>query len=598
MHENYKYSNSQSDAYEELRPVPTSDWDKLRELREQFVMGKEIDPQLWKSTYISTKMLNSWKEARKRGFALHGKSDLLEKKLAPSHFNSILEKNDQFIKLASRVLQRWANSYLNGVKVLLTDRKGIILLHKIYNPGLADLPEDISLKGTEMSEDNCGPNANAHLLSMNLKQPVYLYNFEHFTRECDNNVAFSGPINLRDGSIIGALVLVFPIDTNIKTPSAFYVNRRMGLLKIMLETIETEYNLTNEINACQRNSESHRKVLSHEHESSSLQEDSKITFKSIKGISPEIHNAIRMAKAFAKTPDNVLICGESGVGKELFARSIHNYYCPKGPFVAINCAAMPDQLLESELFGYEGGSFTGAERKGRPGKIELAHNGTLFLDEIGAMPLRSQTVFLRVLEEKRIMRIGGQHYKDVNFRLVAATNQDLPAAIKAKEFRQDLYYRLSVLLIEIPPLRERTNDIKYLCDHFIDTYCSTHQRNPVMLSDEALEIMNSYRWDGNVRELKNAMIYAINICEGDTIRPQHLPPAIRQAAGLASSPQNKLHITKIAPLKDWEKSIIEATLNYTNHRILPAAELLGIGKTTLYRKIKEYNLEANIDEDL
>ncbi|UWG96341.1 sigma 54-interacting transcriptional regulator [Dehalobacter sp. DCM] len=250
-------------------------------------------------------------------------------------------------------------------------------------------------------------------------------------------------------------------------------------------------------------------------------------FNAVIGKSKEIKGAIKMARLFADCNENVLLVGESGTGKELFAQAIHAIYASAGPFVAINCAAMPRELIESELFGYEGGSFTGADRIGRQGKIELANGGTLFLDEIGDMPLKLQAVLLRTLEDKQVMRVGGLKTKKVDFRLIAATNRDLKQLVREKLFREDLYYRLSVLPIQLPPLRKRKNDILLLCEHFITEACQKRGREIVSLAPAASRLLVEYSWPGNIRELKNAMTYAVNISAKQFIELDDLPVSIR-----------------------------------------------------------------------
>lgn len=196
--------------------------------------------------------------------------------------------------------------------------------------------------------------------------------------------------------------------------------------------------------------------------------------------------------------------------------------------MAVNCAAMPRELIESELFGYEGGSFTGAERSGRPGKIELAHGGTLFLDEIGDMPIALQAVLLRTIEDKQVIRVGGLRSKKVDFRLIAATNRDLKQMIKEKLFREDLYFRLSVLPIQIPPLRKRKSDVLLLSEHFAAEACKKKDREIMPISPAASRLIVEYDWPGNIRELKNAMTYAVNISGKQTIEPEDLPDSIRK----------------------------------------------------------------------
>lgn len=313
------------------------------------------------------------------------------------------------------------------------------------------------------------------------------------------------------------------------------------------------------------------------------------TFDSIIGEDKEFRRVIELTKRFSHSKENILIIGESGTGKELFAQAIHNAYCPNGPFMAVNCAAMPRELIESELFGYEGGSFTGAERTGRPGKIELAHGGTLFLDEIGDMPLELQAVLLRALEDKQVMRIGGRRYKKVDFRLVAATNKDLFKMVKENQYREDLYFRLSVLTVNIPPLRKRTRDVEVLSHYFIKNYCQKQGWKTPEITKEALNKILEYQWPGNVRQLQNALIYAVNSAQDNVIDIDNLPDYILMDSDTLN--EEGLQDTGTLSLEVLEKKAIEKALLRTKNSIPDAAKILGISRSTLYRKLKTYNLE-------
>jgi len=326
--------------------------------------------------------------------------------------------------------------------------------------------------------------------------------------------------------------------------------------------------------------------------------NTRFTFDKIIGSSPPIKKVIEIARKFAHLDANILIQGESGTGKEMFAQAIHHESRSSGPFVAVNCGAIPANLIESELFGYEGGSFTGAERRGRAGKLELADGGTLFLDEIGDMPLELQPVLLRVLEEKRLMRIGGNRYVPVNFRLITATNKNLYEQVETNQFRQDLYYRLKVLQIDIPPLRERSSDILELANYFIRVIAQNQLIVPPVLSDLATIYLLNYHWPGNVRQLENSMLYAVNVCEDNIIRPEDLPEEIVSGIDL-DLPVNtgtQLHmaqpITNLS-MKDMERIMITQALEQTKYNVSEAAVLLGMSRSTLYRKIKEYQLLKN-----
>ena len=302
----------------------------------------------------------------------------------------------------------------------------------------------------------------------------------------------------------------------------------------------------------------------------------------------------------AATDTTVLLEGESGTGKELFARSLHAL-SPRAeaPFVAINCAAIPETLLETELFGHEKGALTGAVAR-KPGKFEMAHRGTLFLDEIGDLPLALQAKILRALEERRFERVGGTATVQVDVRLVAATNRGLRAAVAARRFREDLFFRLSVFPITVPPLRDRSGDIPLLARFFVDRFCRDMKKNPPLtLSPAALETLVSYRWPGNVRELQNCIERAVILTDGDSILPRHLNLSF-VAAEPMHEPVNPLadldlsgslmDATKRA-LAVVEKMKIEQVLKEADNVKGRAAELLQISYKMLLAKLKEHRLE-------
>lgn len=317
------------------------------------------------------------------------------------------------------------------------------------------------------------------------------------------------------------------------------------------------------------------------------------TFPDILGQSREMKAVVTRAERYANGVENILILGESGTGKELFAQSIHNAYRPKGPFVAVNCAALPQELVGTELFGYEGGSFTGADRQGKAGKVELAHGGTLFLDEIGDMSLEHQAILLRTLEDKRVMRVGGSRYKEVDFRLIAATNRDLSEKVREHTFREDLYYRISVLTLDLPSLRKRAEDVALLSRNFLECWCARQGCSVPVISPEAMRLLEAYSWPGNVRQLRNAIHHAVNTCEGDVILPDDLPRYIFTETPQAAPLTDGIHLGGQAHgtlyLKELEKAAIEAALRRSNG-IDAAAESVGLSRSTLYRKIKEYKL--------
>jgi transcriptional regulator with PAS, ATPase and Fis domain len=306
--------------------------------------------------------------------------------------------------------------------------------------------------------------------------------------------------------------------------------------------------------------------------------DAEITFDRIIGSCLAMERVKETAKMVSRNPINILLLGESGTGKEVFAQAIHNFYFKSGPFVAINCAAIPVNLIESELFGYEKGAFTGAAVNGKKGKIEMANGGTLFLDEIGDMPVELQPVLLRVLEEKRVTRIGGDKSIPVDFRIISATNQSIGSGALCETFRQDLYFRLAVVNLELPPLRERGDDVLLLAEHFIRSTCNNFNMPTRTLSPDTEQILMGYNWPGNVRQLQNAMMYAVTVSDGKVIIPEHLPKELLDMS------QHKLN-GKLDAIKNIEKDMILKTIDELGSA-KEAAKQLGISRATLYRKIK------------
>ena len=284
----------------------------------------------------------------------------------------------------------------------------------------------------------------------------------------------------------------------------------------------------------------------------------------------------------------VLIVGESGTGKELFAQSIH-HASSRGihPFVQINCAAIPKDLLESELFGYDRGAFTGARSAGKPGKFELAHRGTIFLDEIGDLPLDMQPKLLRVLEEKVFERVGGNTVIQSDFRLIAATNQNLERLIDNGRFRKDLYYRINVISLNIPPLRERTDDIIPIARHLLRQANPANGNKEIRLSPEAISALLAHTWQGNVRELSNVLDRALSTMNGDVIKLTDLPLTLKKKP---ATPETTGVVTIREVQADAEKSAIVAALKKTANNKARAASLLGIHRTLLYKKMKKHGV--------
>ena len=304
-------------------------------------------------------------------------------------------------------------------------------------------------------------------------------------------------------------------------------------------------------------------------------------YEDIIGRSEAMQEVFSMIKAVTDTNATVLITGETGTGKELVARAIHSNSSQRyGPFVATSCGALPETLLESELFGYEKGAFTGADRT-KKGRFELANGGTLFLDEVGDISMKTQIRLLRVLQEKSFTRLGGTEQIKVDVRLVSATNRDLVAAIEEGSFRSDLYYRLNVVSIQLPPLRERIDDVPLLAAHFINKYNVEFNKKFDRVDRKAMDFMMDYHWPGNVRELENVIERAIVIDQGPQMKVKHLPFCNIESP-LTEEPRS---------LQEVEKSHIEKMLQRNDWNIAKTARLLNIDRSTLHKKIKKFGLE-------
>lgn len=324
--------------------------------------------------------------------------------------------------------------------------------------------------------------------------------------------------------------------------------------------------------------------------------EEKFRFSNIVGNSKTFQKVLQVVKQVAPTDASVLITGESGTGKEVIANSIHaNSKRAKNPLIKVHCAALPETLLESELFGHEKGAFTGAIAR-KKGRFELADGGTIFLDEIGEISQKVQVKLLRVLQEQEFDRVGGEETIKVNIRVITATNRDLKKLVDEGKFREDLFYRLNIVNIRIPSLRERREDIPVFVSYFIGHFCSKHGKKPMTMQPKAVKAMENYNWPGNVRELQNLIENLVVLNPGDTITLDMLPAYVQGGADRTS-----LHIDIGLTMNEIEKKAILSTLEFTNGNKSRAAKVLDIGRKTLLRKLDEYGMapkdgETDTDE--
>jgi two-component system, NtrC family, response regulator HydG len=332
-----------------------------------------------------------------------------------------------------------------------------------------------------------------------------------------------------------------------------------------------------------------RKTLIEESDNLRRTLQQRTTYSDIVGRSKQMQNIFEMIEAVAKSDANILIVGESGTGKELIGNAIHyNSHRAKGPFVKVNCAALPKELIESELFGHTKGAFTGAARD-KEGLIARANGGSLLLDEIAEMPLELQPKLLRALQERVFYRLGSERPVEVDFRLICSTNRNPPEAVRNGQLREDLYYRISTITIEVPPMRDRAEDIQLLADHFLKTFSDKYNKSVQGFSQSAISTMYNYHWPGNVRELESALERAVLLSKGDFIEASDLPFTATEAPP-ATANAAEFHVPPDLKLEDIEREVIYQTLKRTKGNKQAAATALGIYRPRLYSKIRKYNL--------
>lgn len=418
------------------------------------------------------------------------------------------------------------------------------------------------------AEDFIGHHMSTYFSNVLLSKALHgevIDSVEHQPREGTHIIISASPIIL-NGKIIGAV----SIDQDVTE----YINLTNQLMKVRNQVTY----LQEEINK--------------------MQEDRFSNFNII-AKSKNMIDLINLAKKISKTDATVLIQGESGTGKELIAHTIHMASPRKeSPFIVVDCSTIPHHLLESELFGYEPGAFTGASKNGKIGKFQLAEGGTLLLDEIGELPFEMQAKLLRVLQEKTFYRVGGVKPITINVRVLAATNRNLKQMIKDKTFREDLYYRINVVSLSIPELKDRKEDIMLLFDDFIKTYSNKYKKHIMRINADVIEVFLNYKWPGNVRELKNITERLIILSEDGIIKTEYLPEHMVQEVSLKGNSKTKNipnQSTSVTPLseviKEAEKHAIQLALEKANQNRSLAAKLLDIPRSTLYFKINELELD-------
>jgi transcriptional regulator of acetoin/glycerol metabolism len=567
--------------------------------------------------YVETSLLRmeialSWKRC------LQSNVDPLKDRvsLITSDLKVLTEQQREFLRVARPHMKKLYESVKGmGFIVILADAEGIIL-DMFGDRKMFNLAESVSIvPGSSCSEKAIGTTSLGVCLVN--RTPIQIFSREHYCQLYHDWCCSAAPIFDRQGNLLGTLDLSnnneklhHPLILSLVETTARAIEMELDFRRVHADFNKSYHYFKAIVNSVpealvffdSQGTITHinntaSKILGVSSQGyvivGTLKEIKEVTggssiaapytFDDLIYSSREMEELVRNAKNISFKDTTILIQGESGTGKEIIAQAIHNY-SPRlnRPFIAVNCAALPKDLIQSELFGYEEGTFTGAKKGGKAGKFELANGGTIFLDEIGDMPLTVQTNLLRVLQEKYIVRVGGSRIIPLDVRIIAATNKNLLKEVENGRFRNDLYYRLAVFVLNIPPLRERKEDLEVLLQHFIRKHASSQgTAESIIISPQVRRIILAYDWPGNVRELENTVIYFLNSMKGSTVTVNDLPPALKAGADVA---------VNLKTLEELEKQNIIQTLKQCNRNITLAAASLGITRATLYRKIKKYKI--------
>lgn len=490
--------------------------------------------------------------------------------------NQSIKKNFLLIDIARPYIDD-LYKVINNTNFMITllDKDGFVL-DVLVHPKVIEITNFTLIN---LSEERVGTNAMGTCLF--LDKPFQTYAEEHTHIELQKFTTAAAPIHDKTGELIGCIGitgLANGISTHtlgMAIAASYAIENKLILLEDKDVNLAKQFSSLNNKNI-KINSGVKNKLYS---------------FKDIIGDSDSIKEAIKIAEIASNGNSNILILGESGTGKELFAQSIHsNSYRKDKPFIDVNCGSLPLNLAESELFGYEGGSYTGSKKEGQPGKFELADGGTIFLDEIGELPLSIQVSLLRIIQERKVTRIGSQSSKDIDIMIIAATNKNLFESVQNNTFRGDLFYRLNVFNINLPPLREHQEDIPLLVKSFIERYNNRFNRSIEGITEEALYLLKQYSWPGNIRELSNIIERAIQIAVNKKIEVRDLPIYITTNTNI----QDIKGRVNIGLMEKEEIRTINSILRKTNGNAKVTSEVLGISRATLYRKLIKYDI--TIDE--
>jgi transcriptional regulator of acetoin/glycerol metabolism len=535
---------------------------------------------------VQEHILESWQRCSRAGLNPFQRN--MSSALAHSQFKKRMEQRTEIVELFQFYTRRFTGILEQlGACSFVCDNDGYILSRIGYGKTLSFFDNVSLFEGGSIAEEVVGTNAPG--LALVTREPVMVTADEHYSQMYHPAFCVASPILDENRNLLGCVDITKFFDRYISED----VKKHLFSLALSLsDMIRNEVFLGRVIKSPAVHYPHAGATAAETRPSRAAAEPAEepaVTFSHIVGKSPPLASALRLARSYARKEGNLLVQGETGTGKELFARAIHAEG-PRagGPFVAVNCAAIPLELAESELFGYERGAFTGAKTEGHPGKFELAHHGTIFLDEINSMPLPVQAKILRVVETKRVSRINGKREIPVNVRVVAACNGNLSEEVSRGAFRKDLYFRLNVLPLRVPPLRDMKEDFPDLLAHTLRECALRHDAPEKRVSEGAFRRLLAYDWPGNVRELMNFAEYLCFTVEGEEILEHHLPPEVFARRAEASEPPPAPEEPR--NLGSLERMFLSETMQKFHGNAAGAAKALGISRSTLYRKLKKYGI--------
>lgn len=514
------------------------------------------------ASHLRKEVADSWKRCLKQNVNPFKKPPLLNE----YEIQEVISKNQFLINIVAPFINLISDlTEDTNFLCVLTDQNGNILAVRGNKQVVEQAKKSNFIIGANRFES---AGTNAISVAITTGKPIQIGGPEHYNVHFHQWSCAAAPIHDSKGKLMGVLTL-----------SGHYSLKHthtLGMVISLAKVIEKELLIRERTSELEK-----RNQLSGGHH---------FTFEDIIGSGKGIQSAINMGRVVSKTNSRILVEGESGTGKELFVQAIH--YASKrcgGPFITVNCGAIPVQLIESELFGYQEGAFTGAKKGGMPGKFELANGGTLFLDEINSMSEDMQVKLLRVLQQNEVTRVGGTNPIPINVRVIGASNESLEMLVDKNDFRRDLYYRLGIIVLTIPPLRERTEDIPELFKHLLNKICKRMNEKCSDFDPAILKYLKSYHWPGNIRELENYIERAVVLSQGEKLTMEHFPNKIIESMFVF----DELELTT---LEKMEKQLIKKTLEVFDGNISKSAQLLGITRKTLYNKMKAFNLQKTCGE--